>query len=72
MMNSMGGEKAKDLFEARYVVLGSFGISLLVVMIYIWMMDKFAVYLAWISVAYPGISHSCRMGCLALKKQVPV
>jgi len=56
MMNSMGGEKAKDLFEARYVVLGSFGISLLVVMIYIWMMDKFAVYLAWISVALIQVS----------------
>lgn len=56
IMNTMGGEQAKDLYEARYVILGSLGIALVVVFIYIWMMDKFAVYLAWISVALIQVS----------------
>ena len=51
MKNTMGGEQAQDLYTSRYVLLGSFGIALVVVWIYIWMMDKFAFWLAWISVA---------------------
>merc|ERR1712232_650681 len=40
-----------DLYESRWVVLGSFGIALVIVIIYIWLMDKCAFWLAWISVA---------------------
>ena len=56
MMNSAGGEATRDLYGARYVVLGSFGIGFVVVVAYIWMMDKFAFWLAWVSVALIQIS----------------
>ena len=56
MMELMGGDSARDLYNGRWVVAGSFGIALVIVLIYVWMMDKFAVYIAWISVALIQIS----------------
>ena len=56
LLDMSGGETTKDLYDARYVVLGSFGISLVIVFCYIFMMDKCAFYLAWISVALIQIS----------------
>ena len=49
-MRIAGGDTTKDLYDARYVVYGSFGIALVIVFLYIFMMDKCAYYLAWISV----------------------
>ena len=56
LLSIMGGDKAQDLYTARFVLLGSFGIALVIVLIYIWMMDKFAFWLAWISVALIQVS----------------
>ena len=50
-MNIAGGDTTADLYDARWVVAGSFGIAFVIVFLYIWMMDKCAYYLAWISVA---------------------
>ena len=55
-MNIAGGDTTKDLYDARNVIIGSFGIALVIVFLYIFMMDKCAYYLAWISVALIQIS----------------
>jgi hypothetical protein len=59
MMELMGGDSARDLYNGRYVVLGSFGIALIIVLLYVWMMDKLAVYIAWISVALIQVTFIC-------------
>ena len=56
MMELMGGDSARDLYNGRYVVVGSFGIALIIVLAYVWMMDKLAVYIAWISVVMIEVS----------------
>ena len=55
-MNMMGGDTAMDLYTARWVFLSAFGIAFVVVFAYIWLMDKFAYWLSWISVALIQIS----------------
>ena len=55
-MNIAGGDTTKDLYDARNVIIGSFGIALVIVFLYIFMMDKCAYYLAWISVVLIQIS----------------
>ena len=50
MMNMMGGDTAMDLYTARWVFLSAFGIAFVVVFAYIWLMDKCAYWLAWVSV----------------------
>ena len=56
LLEIAGGDTTEDLYEARYVVAGSLGISLVIVFCYIFMMDKCAYYLAWISVGLIQIS----------------
>jgi hypothetical protein len=48
---AMGGETGQDIFRGKWVILGSFGIALLIVIPYIIMLDKIAFWLAWLSVA---------------------
>ena len=52
----MGGDTVIDLYTARWVFLAAFGIAFVVVFAYIWLMDKCAFYLAWISVALIQVS----------------
>jgi len=44
------GSWGVDMYKARYVILASMGICLAITLIYIKLMDWFAVYMAWISV----------------------
>lgn len=46
------GSWGVDLYKARYVILTSMGICLAITLIYIKLMDWFAVYMAWISVIF--------------------
>jgi len=39
-----------DLYKSRYIILASVGICFVITLIYIKLMDWFAVYMAWISV----------------------
>ena len=51
MIEMAGGDTIRDLYDGRWVVVGSFGISLFIIFCYVFMMDKCAYYLAWVSVA---------------------
>lgn len=55
-MNIAGGDTTADLYDARNVIAGSAGIAFVIVFLYIFMMDKCAYYLAWISVALIQVS----------------
>ena len=50
MQESLIGSWAVDIYKARWVVLTSIGICLCISLVFIKLMDWFAVYLAWISV----------------------
>jgi len=45
-----------SMYEARWVILTSIGISLLVALLYIKLMDWFATVIAWITIAVIEIS----------------
>jgi hypothetical protein len=49
--NSFLGSWASDVFKARWAILASVGVAVLITMIYIALMHCFAGVLAWISVA---------------------
>jgi solute carrier family 44 (choline transporter-like protein), member 2/4/5 len=50
MQESVLGSWATDIWKARWVVLASIGVCLCISLIFIKLMDWFAIYLAWFSV----------------------